>query len=176
MLQSPNPRIPIGRSWDQLNQVIPNSKNETLKTYYKNLSGAVDEAVVEASRVDCGVTTIQDLDCIALAIKLITNRGVDPDAMLLGTQDQDDILHFKRVMWNMVATKSRTDGVDTTKLPKNTQPNTTVFKNCCTNIEEELDQKTSAYVISPLGYAIRASKSPVDYGDVDQKQDPDRAL
>ena len=70
----------------------------------------------------------------------------------------------------MVATKARPDGLDLTNIPNNMQPNTTVFKNWCTIIEEELYQKTSADVNYPLGYVICASNAPVDYGCVDQNK------
>ena len=113
-----------------------NINKETLNTVHKNLSGAVDKAVAVDSCADCGLMTIQSSDCTALYINLLSNRVVDPHAVLLGNLYQDAVLNFKRVMQHMVTTKSRTDGVELTKLPKNTQPKTTAFKNWCTIIEE----------------------------------------
>ena len=86
----------------------------------------MDDDNATDSCVYCGVMNIQALDGMALAINLIINRGVDPDATLLGTLDQDVVLHFKTVVQHMVEMK---------KLPNNTQPNTTEFKNWCTTIE-----------------------------------------
>ena len=73
--------------------------------------------------------TILALYCIALSINLLANRGVDPDATLLVTLEQDYVLHLKIFMKYMFTTKDSTYGVELTKLPKNTQPNTTLFKN-----------------------------------------------
>ena len=129
----------------------------------------MDKAVTVDSCVDCGVTNIQALDCMELVINLIVNRVVNPYATSIGTLYQDDALHFKRFLGHMVATKSSIDDVDLTKLPKNMQRNTSASKNWCTTIKEKLYQSTSAYIISPLGYFIRASKAPVDYGDLYQK-------
>ena len=105
---------------------------------------------------------IEALYCMELAINLLANRDVNPDATLLGTLDQDAVLHFNRVMRHMLSTKDSTDGVDLTKPPNKMQPNTSAFKNWCTTIEEESDHKTSAAGIYPLGYFIRSSKTPVD--------------
>ena len=99
-----------------------NINKETLKTSHNNLNGDVDKGINADSRVECGVMTIKELDCMALAINLLTRRGRNPDATLLVTLDQYEILHFKRVMRHMVTKKSNMDDVDTTKLPKNTQP------------------------------------------------------
>ena len=73
--------------------------------------------------------TILALYCIALSINLLANRGVDPDATLLVTLEQDYVLHLKIFMKYMFTTKDSTYGVELTKLPNNTQPNTALFKN-----------------------------------------------
>ena len=139
-----------------------------MRTPHKNLSVAVYEAITTNSRVDCRVMTIQDLDCMFLTIYLLVNRGMYPNATLISTMDQDSDLHFKRVMQHMVATKANTDDMELINLPKNTQPNTTEFKNWCTTIEEELDQKTLEYIISPLVYVICESNAHIYYGYMDQ--------
>ena len=87
------------------------------------------------SHVYCGVMTTQYLDCMVLSINLLTKKGVEPDAALLGNLGQYFVLPFKIVMRHMVSTKASTDGVETINLLKNTQPNTTKFKNWCTTIE-----------------------------------------
>ena len=92
------------------------TKKETFKTSQKNL-------ITADSRVEYGVMTTQYLDCMDLAIKFIYNRGVKPGEMLINTMYQDDVLHFKRVMGHMVATKANTYVVDLKHLPKNMQPN-----------------------------------------------------
>ena len=97
-----------------------------MKTVHKSLSGDVDEYFVAAIRVECGVTSIQSLGCMALDINFLTRRGVDPNPMLIGTLVQDFVLQFKRVMLNMVATKAITYSVELINLPHNTQPNTTI--------------------------------------------------
>ena len=69
----------------------------------------------------------------------------------------------------MVDTNSNTYGMDLTKLPKNTQQNTSSFKNWCNTIGKELDQNTSEHRISLLGYIINVNKATVNYGDAEQK-------
>ena len=73
--------------------------------------------------------TILALYCIALSINLLANRGVDPDATLLVTLEQDYVLHLKIFMKYMFTTKDSNYGVVLTKLPNNTQTNTALFKN-----------------------------------------------
>ena len=68
--------------------------------------------------------------------RLISKTGVTPDEMLLGIIDEDTILHFKNFMKHMDYTKAITYGVELSKLPNNTQPNTSELKNWCTTIEE----------------------------------------
>ena len=127
---------------------------EILIITHKNLRVVGDKAIASASCVYCGVITIQYLDCMALAISLLVNRGINPDAELLVTLYRNSVVNFKKGMQHMISTKAITDGVDLTKIPNNRQQNTTAFKNYCTTIEEELYQNTSADEISPIGYVI----------------------
>ena len=66
----------------------------------------------------------------------------------------------------MASTEASTYIAELSKLQNNMQLNTSSFKNCCTTIEEELDQKTASYGISTLGYVIHTSKAPVNNGDI----------
>ena len=156
--------------WINSTKELLTLNKETLKTSHKNLSGDVDEAVNSDICVDCEVMNIQSLDFMALAINLITNRGVNRAVTLIFILDHYAVLHLKRVIKSMVSTNISTDGVEMTKLPKNTQPNTSAFKNWCTTIGEEIKQKTSEYGIYPLGYFIFASTTPVDYGNLEQNK------
>ena len=108
---------------------------ETFNTSRNNLSSDVYKDVATVSRVDCGLMTIQYLDCMTLSKKLIANRGVDPDVTLIGTLEKYSVLHFKRVMRHVFVNKASTDGVELKKLPNNMQQNTTSFKDWCTTIE-----------------------------------------
>ena len=144
------------------------TNKKTLKNPHKNLSGVMDEAVASAIIGACGVITIHDLDCMALAINLLANRGVKYDATLVNTLEQDAAMMRRfSELWTkilyFISIKARTDGVELTKLPNTMQPKTTTFRNCFTTIKKELYQKTSADGITPLRYVIHASNTPVDY-------------
>ena len=161
MLQSLNLRLLLDMLSINSTKALLNLNKETLKIDHK-------ESVTASSCVDCVLITVQALDCMALAINFLSNRGVRSDVTLIDTLDQYSILNFKRFMQHMVVTKSSTDDAELVKLRKNTLPNTLGFKNWCTTIEGELYQKISADGMFPLVYVIRASKAPVKYVDVDQ--------
>ena len=135
---STNPRLTLGHSWDTLTKELITLNKSTLKSFHKNLSRDVNESITVASCVDCVLMNIKSLDFMIMSINLLINRGVKPDSMLIRTLDQYYVLHFNKFMQYMVATKARADDLDMTKLPKNTQPNNSVFRNWCITIEEEL--------------------------------------
>ena len=68
----------------------------------------------------------------------------------------------------MADAKARTDSVELSKLPKNTQSDTSVFNNGCTKIVEGVYQNISVDAISSLGYVIYTSKELVYSRDIDQ--------
>ena len=58
--------------------------------------------------MDCEVMTIQALYFMALSIKLFANIGVTPDVKFFGIFDADAVLHFRKFIHHMDATKSST--------------------------------------------------------------------
>ena len=81
---------------------------ETLKISHNNLSGAVYDAVNTYSHVDYGFMTSQKLDYMALALNFLPNIGVTPDVKFFGIFDADAVLHFRKFIHHMDATKSST--------------------------------------------------------------------